>query len=270
MIELESKLASLSVNSASCDAKLVDLTLSNKNLADKLATLYSDMSEMKVRLARLHSVNVQLDTVVSKLNSRLDIELTSSSSESIDHVNYMQLRFKETAATVIKQLGQVGYNKRVNIRRAFDYLFDKMKEFIEKIQRFDVIERVQVIALGQDFIFDAMAMIATLLEPLITDPTWPSNLIHYQLQVIYYDANRLLFDGVLRRGNGTTLNQIDDDDDDDIVTPVRHDMINYIDQREVSILNVIGLVSNTLRSTIYLRRKFLQVCKTKLNSQIRY
>ena len=242
VIELESKLASLSVNSASCDAKLVDLTLSNKNLADKLATLYSDMSEMKVRLARLHSVNVQLDTVVSKLNSRLDIELTSS--ESIDHVSYMQLRFKETAARVIKQLGQVGYNKRVNIRRAFDYLFDKMKEFIEKIQRFDVIERVQVIALGQDFIFDAMAMIATLLEPLITDPTWPSNLIHHQLQVIYYDANRLLFD--VRRGNGTTLNQIDDDD---IVTPVRHDMINYIDQREVSILNVIGLVSNTLRCT---------------------
>ena len=239
VIELESKLASLSVNSASCDKKLVDLTLSNKNLADKLATLYSDMSEMKVRLARLHSVNVQLDTVVSKL-SRLDIELTSS---AIDHVNYMQLRFKETAATVIKQLGQVGYNKRVNIRRAFDYLFDKMKEFIEKIQRFDVEQRVQVIALGQDFIFDAMAMIATLLEPLITDPTWPSNLIHHQLQVIYYDANRLLFDGVLRRGNGTTLNQIDDD----IVTPVRHDMdmINYIDQREVSILNVIGLVSNT-------------------------
>ena len=200
---------------------------------------------------------------MSKLNSRLDIELTSS-SESIDHVSYMQLRFKETAATVIKQLGQVGYNKRVNIRRAFDYLFDKMKEFIEKIQRFDVEQRVQVIALGQDFIFDAMAMIATLLEPLITDPTWPSNLIHYQLQVIYYDANRLLFD--VRRGNGTTLNQIDDDDD--IVTPVRHDMdmINYIDQREVSILNVIGLVSNTLRSTIYLRRKFLQVCKLSLST----
>ena len=80
VIELESKLASLSVNSASCDKKLVDLTLSNKNLADKLATLYSDMSEMKVRLARLHSVNVQLDTVVSKLNSRLDNELTSSSA----------------------------------------------------------------------------------------------------------------------------------------------------------------------------------------------
>ena len=198
---------------------------------------------------------------MSKLNSRLDIELTSS-SESIDHVSYMQLRFKETAATVIKQLGQVGYNKRVNIRRAFDYLFDKMKEFIEKIQRFDVEQRVQVIALGQDFIFDAMAMIATLLEPLITDPTWPSNLIHYQLQVIYYDANRLLFD--VRRGNGTTLNQIDDDDD--IVTPVRHDMINYIDQREVSILNVIGLVSNSLRSTIYLRRKFLQVCKLSLST----
>ena len=239
LIELESKLAELSITSASCDRKIVDLALSNKNLADKLSTLYSDISEIQLRLATLDTVQLRLDTVVGQLE-RLDMEL---SPLAVSNVNSMQLRFAELASTAIKQLGQVGYNKRVNTRRAFGYLFDKMKEFIEKI-RSDVECSVQVIALGQGFIFEAMAMIATLFEPLISDPTWPSNLIHHQLQMIYYDANRLLFDGVLR-GNGTSGNTLNSRDDDIVTLRQDMDMISYIDQREISILNVIGLVSNS-------------------------
>ena len=239
LIELESKLAELSITSASCDRKIVDLALSNKNLADKLSTLYSDISEIQLRLATLDTVQLRLDTVVGQLE-RPDMEL---SPLAISNVNFMQLRFAELASTAIKQLGQVGYNKRVNTRRAFGYLFDKMKEFIEKI-RSDVECSVQVIALGQGFIFEAMAMIATLFEPLISDPTWPSNLIHHQLQMIYYDANRLLFDGVLR-GNGTSGNTLNSRDDDIVTLRQDMDMISYIDQREISILNVIGLVSNS-------------------------
>ena len=120
-----------------------------------MAFLYTDMAELKSRLDRFDAfhvgLNTQLDTVMSKLE-RLEAPVLTQSV--LDRVGYLQLRFKagvadllleaiyikvlnglpnpepkEKAANVIKKLGEVGYNKRVNIGRAFGYLSDQFWVF---------------------------------------------------------------------------------------------------------------------------------------------
>ena len=107
------------------------------------------------------------------------------------------------------------------------------------------LSKVELLALGQQLTFDALSTITSLLEPLMIDSTWPRYLLLHHLNMIYFDINGSLFDLILR-GN-TMIDTISQNETLSLTQTYNYDIEirDYIDQREVSILNVIGKVSKT-------------------------
>ena len=105
------------------------------------------------------------------------------------------------------------------------------------------LSKVELLALGQQLTFDALSTITSLLEPLMIDSTWPRYLLLHHLNMIYFDINGSLFDLILR-GN-TMIDTISQNETLSLTQTYNYDIEirDYIDQREVSILNVIGKVS---------------------------
>ena len=116
-------------------------------------------------------------------------------------------------------------------------------EYIQHIN-FDL-SKVELLALGQHLTFDALSTITSLLEPLMIDSTWPRYLLLHHLNMIYFDINGSLFDLILR-GN-TMIDSMSQNATQSLTQSYNYDIEirDYIDQREVSILNVIGKVSKT-------------------------
>ena len=169
---------------------------------------------------------------------------------------------QEKAANVIKKLGEVGYNKRVNISRAFGYLSDQLMECINQLN-FNL-TNVELLALGQHLTFDALSTITSLLEPLMIDSTWPRYLLLHHLNMIYFDINGSLFDVILRKD--TMIETISQNKTLSLTERQNYDMEmrEYIDQREVSILNVNGMILKISCNFMRLSVTILKLKKSKI------
>ena len=134
----------------------------------------------------------------------------------------------------------------VHYRTGGEYFNKTLKKLTEYIHQINFnLSKVELLALGQQLTFDALSTITSLLEPLMIDSTWPRYLLLHHLNMIYFDINGSLFDLILR-GN-TMIDSMSQNATLSLTRTYNYDIEirDYIDQREVSILNVIGKVSKT-------------------------